>query len=298
MTSTRDFDIPTYDGIKLRGTLYCVGQQMPCIIMSSGWSGLRTHFIPDFAARFNAAGYGVLAYDNRGWGESEGTPREEVDPWLQTRDYFDAFNFATVQPEIDATKIVYWGSSMSGGNAVCAAAINKKIAAVILQVPFVSGEAISRGPGMDTSMFVLERGKAVAEGAASKIDNFPSSMEELMAGTSKAVLRDPEAIAFMDEMKRRGMDWSKTCTVQSLTNAVLHEPIAYIHRISPTPMLMIASNSDVTTQTHLQLQMYEKALEPKTLKILKGVGHFSPYYGETFEINIKAQLDFLKETVG
>lgn len=187
---------------------------------------------------------------------------------------------------------------MSGGNAVCAAAINKKIAGVILQVPFVSGEAISRSPGMDTSMFVLDRGKTVAEGSASKIDNFPSSMEELMAGTSKAVLNDPEAIAFIDEMKRRVMDWSKTCTVQSLTNAVLHEPVAYIHRISPTPMLMIASNSDVTTQTHLQLQMYEKALEPKTLKILKGVGHFSPYYGETFEINIKAQLDFLKETVG
>ncbi|KAF7557090.1 hypothetical protein G7Z17_g900 [Cylindrodendrum hubeiense] len=298
MASTRDVDIPTYDGLKLRGTLYYVGQDKPCIIMSSGWSGLRGHFHPDFAERFNAAGYGVLAYDNRCWGESEGLPRDEVDPSLQTRDYFDVFNFASTQPEVDAAKIVYWGSSMSGGNAICAAAVNKKIAGVILQVPLVSGEAITRTPGMSTSLFVLDRGKTVATGSHSKIANFPSSLEELMSGTSTAVLKDPEALQFTEEMEKRGMNWSKACTVQSLANAVLHEPAAYIHRISPTPMLMIVSGNDVVTQTHLQLEAFQKALEPKKLKLLQGVGHFAPYFGKTFEENVKAQVGFLNEIFG
>ncbi|KAK7417253.1 hypothetical protein QQX98_004687 [Neonectria punicea] len=298
MSSTKDVDIPTYDGLKLRATLHGVGQQKPCIIMSSGFSGLRAHFMPEFAARFNTAGYGVLAYDNRCWGDSEGLPREEVDPWLQTRDYFDVFNYATAQPEVDARKIVYWGSSMSGGNAICAAAINKDLAGVILQVPFVSGESTARTPGMSTSMLVLDRGKTVAGGSHTKLPNFPNSTEELTSGTSKAVLKDPGAIPFTEEMQRRGLDWSKVCTAQSVLNTVLHEPMAYIHRISPTPMLMVVSDSDVTTQTHLQLEAFEKALQPKKLKILKGVGHFAPYVGETFEQNIKAQIDFLKEIIG
>ncbi|KAF4946366.1 hypothetical protein FSARC_14210 [Fusarium sarcochroum] len=293
MASRQYVDILTYDGLKLKGTLFAVGQQKPCIIMSSGFSGLRSHFLPDFAVRFNQAGYGVLTYDNRGWGESEGLPREEVDPWMQTRDYLDAFNFAVTQPEIDPTRIVYWGSSMSGGNAICAAAINHNLAGVILQVPFISGESISRIPGMSTTMLIGERSKAIADGSPSKIPNFPSSLEELNSGTSKAVLKDPESIPFTKEMDQRGIEWSKTCTVQSLTYTMLHEPLAYIHRISPTPMLMIVADHDVTTQTHLQLEAFNKALEPKKLEILKGVGHFSPYYGQVSEQNIKAQVAFL-----
>jgi FixJ family two-component response regulator len=38
MVSHKDVDIPTYDGLKLKGTLFSVGQKMPCIIMSSGVS--------------------------------------------------------------------------------------------------------------------------------------------------------------------------------------------------------------------------------------------------------------------
>jgi len=38
MANIQDVDIPTYDGIKLRGTLYSAGAKRPCIIMSSGVS--------------------------------------------------------------------------------------------------------------------------------------------------------------------------------------------------------------------------------------------------------------------
>jgi fermentation-respiration switch protein FrsA (DUF1100 family) len=70
--------------------------------------------------------------------------------------------------------------------------------------------------------------------------------------------------------------------------------MAYIHRISPTPLLMVVGDRNVTIPTHLQLEGYEKALQPKTLKIVKGAGHFEPYYGPSFEENIAAQVEFLK----
>ncbi|SCO92693.1 related to hydrolases of the alpha/beta superfamily [Fusarium oxysporum] len=290
MANIQDVDIPTYDGLKLKGTFYSVGAKEPCIILSSGFSGSRDHFLPDFAARFNAAGYGALAYDNRCWGDSEGLPRDEVDPVLQTRDYLDAFNYAAAHPDVDPAKIVYWGSSMSGGNAICAAVMNRSIAGLIVQVPFVSGEAISRLPGPPADLLISNRHPE----SEARVPVFPSSVEEVLNGTCKAVLKDPGVIPFIAETTRRGMRHAESCTLQSLTNIVLHEPTAYIHRISPTPFLMTVGDQDVTIPTHLQLEAFEKALQPKTLKIVKGAGHFEPYYGQSFEENIAAQLEFLK----
>lgn len=249
--------------------------------------------MPDFAARFNAAGYGALVFDNRCLGDSEGLPRDEVDPVLQTRDYLDVFNYAAAHPDVDPSKIVYWGSSFSGGNAICAAAVNRSIAGLIVQVPFVSGEATSRLPGAQPDLLISNR----HPGSEARVPVWPSSAEEVINGTCKAVLKDCGAIPFMAETTRRGMSYIKTVTLQSLTNTLLHEPMAYIHRVSPTPLLMIIGDRDVTIPTHLQLEAFEKALQPKTLKFLKGAGHFEPYYGETFEENVTYQLEFLKGIV-
>lgn len=38
MAKIQDVDIPTYDGLKLKGTFYSVGAKKPCIILSSGVS--------------------------------------------------------------------------------------------------------------------------------------------------------------------------------------------------------------------------------------------------------------------
>jgi cephalosporin-C deacetylase-like acetyl esterase len=77
---------------------------------------------------------------------------------LQTRDYLDAFDFASALPDVDPVRIIFWGSSMSGGNAICAAALEKRVRAVIAQVPFVSGELASGEFASLMTVFLEERG--------------------------------------------------------------------------------------------------------------------------------------------
>ncbi|KAF4952480.1 hypothetical protein FGADI_6714 [Fusarium gaditjirri] len=290
MAAIRDVDFTTYDGLKLKGTLYSVGPKKPCIIMTHGFSGHRDHFLPELAAKFNEAGYGALVYDNRCWGESEGLPRAEADPVKQARDYLDAFNFATTLPEVDPTKIVYWGSSLSGGNAIVAASMNKSLAGIISQVPFISGGSMARITGAPKSILVAQRHPE----ADIKIPIYPSSIEEVQDGTSKAILKDAGAVEFAAEMGRRGYDYDKLATLQSLTNTIMYEPTGVIHHISPTPLLMVVADDDVCTYTHLQLEAFEKALHPKTLKVIKGAGHFDLYYGKRFQEVVDVQLEFLK----
>ncbi|SPO01994.1 related to hydrolases of the alpha/beta superfamily [Cephalotrichum gorgonifer] len=299
MSSVRSVEFQTYDGLKLKGTLYGAGEKKkPCIIMTAGFGGEKEHFLPDFAARFQAAGYAVLAYDNRNIGESDGSPRDEVDPEMQMRDYFDAFNYAAKLPEVDPSKIVYWGSSMSGGNVLKAAALNKNIAAIIAQVPFVSGEWVSRTKAQAPAGLVLERGHAVASGGPTMVPSLPTTTDEIVQGTSKAILADPAAVPFIDEMARRGYKWSSTSTAQSLANCCLFEPLAYVHRISPTPLFMVVAENDSVTDTQLQLEAFERALQPKKLRLFRGEDHFSLYFGKPFEANVAAQIEFLNETFG
>ncbi|KAH7036033.1 Alpha/Beta hydrolase protein [Microdochium trichocladiopsis] len=297
MASQRDVEFKTYDGLKLRGTLFPAGEKKPCVIMTAGFGGERAHFNPDIAAYFQKAGFTVLSYDNRNLGDSEGLPRNEVDPELQTRDYFDAFNYAATLPEVDPKKIVYWGSSFSGGVVLKAAALNKNIAAVIAQVPFISGEWVSRTVKQPPAGLVLERGHAIATGQPTMIPSLPDTTEEITNGTSKAVLADQSTIAFMEEISRRGYTWDRRVTVQSMANTCLFEPLAYVHRIAPTPLFMVVADNDTVTGTHLQLEAFERARQPKKLQLFAGEDHFSMYYGEALERNVTTQIEFLKETL-
>ncbi|KAL8377933.1 hypothetical protein RB595_008561 [Gaeumannomyces hyphopodioides] len=297
MTTSRDVEFKTYDGLTLKGTLFPAGDKRPCVIMTAGFGGQRIHFLPDFARRFQAAGITALTYDNRCLGDSEGTPRCEVDPFLQSRDYLDAFNYAANLPEVDAGKVAYWGSSMSGGTALFASALNKNIAAVVVQVPYTSGEWISAMSGRPLGELVLERGHAVSTGRPTMITGLPLTREEVLSGASKAVLSDSAAADFADEMRRRGYVWENDVTVQSMAHCAMFEPMAYVHRIAPTPLLMVVAEKDDTTKTSLQLETFARAREPKTLHLMRGQDHFSIYYGEAFEENIKVQVEFLKTTL-
>ncbi|KAK2043974.1 alpha/beta-hydrolase [Colletotrichum somersetense] len=297
MASLRDIEFKTYDGLTLKGTLFPAGEKKPCIIMTAGFGGERIHFLPDIARHFQTAGFTVLLYDNRNLGESEGLPRLEVDPDMQARDYVDAFNYAAALPEVDREKIVYWGTSMSGGVVLKAAALNKNIAAVIAQLPFISGEWVALKATKPPAGLVLERGHAVAVGQPTLIPSLPDSAEEVTNGTSKAVLADPSTIPFMEEITRRGYTWERRVTAQSMANCHLFEPLAYIHRIAPTPLLMVVADNDTVTGTPIQLEAFEKARQPKKLHILHGEDHFSPYLGEAFKRNMAAQMEFLRETL-
>lgn len=261
----------------------------------SKFSGLRKHFLPDFAERFVAAGFTTFTYDNRCWGDSEGVPRNHVDPILQTRDYFDAFNFAKTLPDVDPENIIYWGSSMSGGNVIAAAAINKSVKAVIAQVPFVTGEVMREPAAFLWDTLSQDRANVAGGKDAIMASIIPETEEEALSGKSQAMLNDLNGVRFMKEMDRRGYAYETKATLQSLIHAVSHEPRAAIKHITPRPMLFVVAENDAIIPTHTQLQVFDDASGPKKLHVIKGVGHFDPYYGAPFEENIKVQLEFLKD---
>ena len=65
-------------------------------------------------------------------------------------------------------------------------------------------------------------------------------------------------------------NWRNEVTLRSIVLARAYEPGAYISFISPTPLLMILGRTDTITCMDLQLDAFNKALEPKKLVLLVG----------------------------
>src|ERR671926_688011 len=130
------------EGVTLRGWLYVpdgATGPSPTIVMAHGFSAVKEMYLDAFAEVFAQAGLAALVFDNRNFGASDGEPRYEIDPWVQVSDYRHAISYMQTLPGIDRDRIGVWGSSYSGGHVLVLGAIDKRIKAVVSQVPLISG---------------------------------------------------------------------------------------------------------------------------------------------------------------
>ncbi len=157
----RDIAFDAEAGATLRGWLYLPeGRPGPhsCVVMAHGFTAVKEQGLDRYAAVFAAAGLAALVFDNRGFGASDGTPRQEADPVRQIRDYRDAITFACGLPEIDRAGIGAWGTSYSGGHVLVLGATDRRVRCVVAQVPTISGPvAASRRTRADQVPALLAR---------------------------------------------------------------------------------------------------------------------------------------------
>ena len=143
----KDIEFSTDDGVTLRGWLYLpdrTSNPVPTIVMAHGFSAVKENYLDRFAEVFSGGGLGVLVFDNRNFGASDGEPRQEIDPWQQVRDYRDAITYACTLPKVDENRIGVWGSSYSGGHVLVVGAIDRRVKCVASQVPLISGHRNAR----------------------------------------------------------------------------------------------------------------------------------------------------------
>jgi len=118
-----DVSFTTSDGLELRGW-YVPSRNRAAVIAFAGRSG------PQRPARMLARhGYGVLLFDRRGEGESEGDPN--VFGWRGDRDLEGAVAFLQRRPDVDADRIGGIGLSVGGEMLIDAAADVEGLRAIV-----------------------------------------------------------------------------------------------------------------------------------------------------------------------
>ena len=116
----------------------------PVVVMAHGLAGTKDSGLQPFAEALAAAGLDVLAFDYRGFGASDGSPRQTVSVAGQLEDYRAAMAAAARLPGVDPQRLVLWGVSLAGGHVFSAAADRDDVAAVVSLTPLVDGRAAGR----------------------------------------------------------------------------------------------------------------------------------------------------------
>ncbi|QKX58702.1 uncharacterized protein TRUGW13939_05829 [Talaromyces rugulosus] len=295
-----DISFQTADHVTLRGWFYrpvSASTALPCLVLCHGFSALKEMDLDKFAEYFTSKlPLNCLVYDNRGFGDSdtkEGQPRQEIIPAQQTSDLSDAITYAQSRSDVDADKIGIWGSSYSGGHVLWTGAVDRRVKAVLSQVPCVNGyDNFHRLVRAD---FVAGMNKAFQEDRLARAEGKPAAMVAVVDADplKPSALPSPDSWAFFSDWEKKS-NWKNSVTLKSIECLREYDASAHIHRISPTPLLMTVVENDVATPTDLALEAYSKAREPKRLQILPG-GHFEAYSGPNFERNVSFQAQFLKD---
>jgi fermentation-respiration switch protein FrsA (DUF1100 family) len=245
--------------------------------MAHGFSAVKEMYLDRYAETFAAAGLNSLVYDNRNFGTSDGEPRQEIDPWAQARDYRHAITYATTLPEVDADRIGVFGSSYSGGHVLVVAALDRRVKAVVSQVPLVSGHdnfrTLVRSDFIDDFRAQFDADRA-ARFHGEKPAMVPVVDEDPLAPSA---LPTPDSYTWFTEThEKRAPSWRNEVTLRSVEMFTEYEPGVYLPWISPTPLLMVVAREDHLVPAELAIAAYEQAHEPKKLVILPGE-HFDAY---------------------
>lgn len=75
--------------------------------MAHGFGGTKDSGLAPFSERFAEAGIDVLAFDYRGFGASDGEPRQTISLERQIADFHSAIAAAQDLPDVDG--IALWG---------------------------------------------------------------------------------------------------------------------------------------------------------------------------------------------
>ena len=281
MVERRDVEFEVEGGDRLRGWLFTpeVGTlSCPTISMAHGYAGVKEHGLERFASAFAEAGFVVLVHDHRNFGASDGALRHDIDPWRQIADWRRAISFLESLPEVDPSRIGVWGTSYAGGHVLVLAATDRRIRAVVSQVPTISGYEQGLRRVAPDAVAALER--LFDDDERGQFRGEPPRRQQVVADDPSvpASYRAKDAISFYLQALPPGA-WTNEVTVRSGRLARMYEPGNWIARVSPTPMLMIVALADHITLTDLALGAYEQALEPKKLVTIEG-GHFDPYLGQ------------------
>lgn len=261
------------------------------ILMAHGWGGVQDSMTTPFYPRFLEAGFAVMTFDYRGWGESKGEPRQVIDPQHREQDIEQALAHLKAQVQIDAARIVLWGTSFGGGHAVSVGSRHPKLLGIIAQVPMLDGMAAALATPLPRLLrFGIYAGLDLLRGSK------PLYIPVISApGAFSSMDRDGAEAAMQRDIERTGGSYDNRVAARSLWTMGPYRPFKALSNIK-IPTLLIGATRD-TVAPFIEKKI--RAVGNPCLKLeTLDANHFDPYFEPAFSVNISYQLNFLRQLGG
>ena len=277
------------EGVRLHADIYAPkaspARPLPTIIMSHGWGGTAAMLRPQ-ASDFARAGYLVVAFDYRGWGESDSRVvltqpapdvsqrkgqrftaevrevREVVDPLDQATDLFNVIHWAVGEAAVDKTRIGLWGTSFSGGLVVYVAARDPRIKALVSQVGYMGQPITAFSANSLAKMYEDSTRRARGE------LGYPRPRVKEVGNLQGGPIRE---------------------------KFLLYAPIEDVARGKDCAMLFIAAEHEelFDNKSHPELA-YARAGEPRKYVVIPGIAHYD-IYGQAREEATRLAIEWFDQ---
>jgi len=240
------------------------------IVQGPGWLGLKdAGLYVRYHEALVEAGFGVLVFDYRGFGDSGGA--RELSPRRQLEDLVNAVTYLTTRDDVDADAIGAFGTGgTGGGNAILLADADPRVRAVVSQVPVADGaDWLHRMRSeSDWLAFLAEleedRRRRVLTGEGRRVH----PREEIMVPTAER--RTTKVKADVDDRIPTDVQ------LAAADEILAYRPIDAARRLK-TPLLVIGVEGDATTPTDHAVALYEAARGPRRLVMQRHTTHYAAY---------------------
>ena len=248
------------------------GEPRPAIVVGHGFGVLKESLVA-VGEYFSRAGYVTLSIDYRTFGESAGEPRGQLFPLWQVEDFRNAISYLQTRPDVDAEAIGIWGASFGGAVVIWTAAVDRRVKAVVAEVPVVNGrrwmQEIVNSSQWDDLLAKLEQ---------DRINRYAGAPSAYVAPTGRAgddgiVPIDDGTIAFFEDYAEKAGEpllvGVTEITLESVEKVIEFNPESVIHQIAPRPLRIVTtSGRDVIhVLEHIQ-DAYKLAREPKSMVMI------------------------------
>ena len=281
------------EGTRLSGDLFLPeglnpGERRAGILLCHGYTGVRNLYLPDTAKALTDAGYVVLTFDYKGWGDSDG-PKARLSPYGRVLDSQAALTFLGAQSMVDKDRLGIYGTSYGGATVVWTAAVDPRIKAVVSVVGIGNGRRWMRSVRHPDEFADL-----LARSEQDRIQRVLTGKSEYVDRNS-VLLPDRQSLELATAARKNNPNAVGEIPLEYIDDTLGFHPEWIVDKISPRPVLFITSDDDRLVPPDESESLYAKAGQPKKLITLKGWGHYEVYAGEAFRQVIEPTLAWYRE---
>lgn len=273
-------------GITLAGDLYlpknAAGARRAALAITGPFGAVKEQSSGLYAQTMAERGYVTLAFDPSYTGESGGEPRNVSSPEINTEDFSAAVDVLGLQSSVDRDRIGIIGICGFAGMGLNAAAVDKRIKAVVTTSMYDMSRVMAKG--YNDSLTKEQRAQRLEQMSQQRwVDaekGAPAPGPRILPETLDGVT-DPVARMYFDYYRTpRGFHkrspnsngaWTATGAMSFMNMPLL----TYIDEIAPRPILLIAGEN--AHSRYFSEDAFKAAAEPKELMIIQGADHVALY---------------------